>query len=60
MDLEYVHKLVKLHEAIKAMRKNVTWYGPDAIGDMHHGWFTVAPCDYGEAVDDALLDLEQR
>lgn len=51
-------QLIALYRAVKAMRENLIESGPDGLGDYHHGWFTVAPCEYGEAVDEALAALE--
>lgn len=41
-------------KSVQEMRDNLLEYGPDAFGDMHHRWFTLAPCEFGEKVDKAL------
>jgi hypothetical protein len=55
--LERLPRLEKVAEAIKAMKENLIC---DRLedGTIVHQWYTVAPCEYGEAVDDALAALE--
>lgn len=52
--------LRRVAEAVEAMRTNLCEWGPDANGDYHHNWYIVAPCEYGEAVDEALAAWRKK